>query len=100
MSIALFVQDSWIRPIGGDFLVVIFLYFAMRAVVSTSRILTATSVFLFAAGVEISSALDLVERLGLSGNKLAEVTLGATFDPLDFAAYALGIILAVALDRP
>ena len=98
--IALYVRDGVIRPLGGDFLVVMFLYFAARAALGLSRIATGVLVFVFAAAVEVSQGLGLVERLGLEGNQLAVTVLGATFDPIDIVAYGLGTILAAALDRP
>lgn len=97
--IALFVRDDVIRPLGGDLLVVIFLYFALRAASDWSRWVSAAMVLIFALAVEVSQAFGLVERLGLAGNRLAEVVIGATYDPKDLLAYAIGVVLAVSLDR-
>ncbi|MEM9233945.1 MAG: DUF2809 domain-containing protein, partial [Pseudomonadota bacterium] len=65
--IALFVRDDVIRPLGGDLLVVIFLYFALRAASGWSRWMSAAVVLIFALAVEVGQAVDLVDRLGLAG---------------------------------
>ena len=98
LGIAFFVRDSWVRPFGGDFLVVMFLYFALRGVTLWSKTVCAVIVVSVAFLIEGAQGAHLVEALGLGGHKLAELLLGATFDPLDLLAYALGLGAAAALD--
>ncbi|WP_370337655.1 DUF2809 domain-containing protein [Parvularcula marina] len=97
--IALYVRDDIIRPFGGDILVVIFLYFALRSVTNWPRAVSALIVLGFAVIIEVSQGLGLVERLNLDGNPLASVILGATFDPMDLLAYSIGAALAFLADR-
>jgi hypothetical protein len=57
--IALFVRDRFIRPYGGDFLVVIMLYYGVKAFVQTPPRTIALSVLLFAYTLEISNISGL-----------------------------------------
>lgn len=99
LLIALYVRDDFVRPFGGDVLVVVFLYFVLRAVTGWAKGRAAVTVLGFAILVEISQGLGLVERLGLSGNRIAEIILGSTFDFRDLVAYATGIVIAYLFDR-
>lgn len=99
MLIALFVRDRFVRPTGGDVLVVAFLYFLLRGLSPLSRAPAAALVFVFAAGVELTQAGGLVQRLGLADHALARTVLGSVFDWKDIAAYAVGA-LACRGSRP
>lgn len=97
--IAAFVRDRFVRPTGGDVLVVAFLYFLLRAAAPVTRLQAAAAVFLFAVGVELTQAAGLAERLGLEDDRLARLLLGHVFDPKDVAAYLVGALAAAFLDR-
>ncbi|WP_029033386.1 DUF2809 domain-containing protein [Salinimicrobium terrae] len=90
--IAVFVQDSFIRPYGGDFLVVIFLYCLLK---SFFRIPVKNAIFgvlLFSFVVEGSQYLRLVDLMGLQDNKIASVVLGNYFEWLDMVIYTLAAL--------
>ena len=88
--IALFVRDRFIRPIFGDFLVVIFMYHAVRAVLDVPKRLLCIALLLFSFSVEIGQYYDLVGMLGLRGNRVAEIIIGTGFSWIDMLAYSLG----------
>ena len=88
-----------VRTHGGDVAVTAFLYFAARAVLARKPLPTAAGVFALATLVEGSQALRLDERLGVEGTAFGRLVLGSTFDPRDIAAYALGVLLAVLVER-
>ncbi|PSJ43592.1 DUF2809 domain-containing protein [Allosphingosinicella deserti] len=93
LFIALTVEDRIIRPFGGDSLAVVLVYLVLRAA-SRIEVLAATALaFAIACAVEIAQWLDLLDTIGLRGNPIARVVLGASFDPMDLAAYALGAVL-------
>ena len=96
--IALFVRDRFIRPVFGDFLVVIFMYYAVAAFIRLSKIWLAAGVLLFAYAVEIGQYYNLVYHLGLKGNRLAEVIIGMGFTWTDMLAYTLGAIFVYLLE--
>lgn len=89
--IALYVRDSIIRPYGGDYLVVILIYCAVRTFFKAPPLKVAIGVLLFAYAVEVAQYFNIVDRLGLSGNILAKTVIGYGFEWLDLLAYTLGI---------
>lgn len=99
LLIAVAVRDRFVRPLGGDLLVVVFLYFLLRGLTPASRLQAGAAVFLFALGVELTQAAGLIEWLGLADHALARAVLGAVFDWKDVGAYALGALCAVLVDR-
>jgi len=92
LCIALFVQDRIIRPYIGDFLVVILIYCFLRSFLNITPVRTAIGVLIFAYIVEISQYFNLIEILGLKGNRPARMILGSAFSWADMVAYTLGII--------
>lgn len=91
--IALFVQDSFIRPYVGDMLVVILIYTFLRVIIPEKPRLLPLYVFLFAALVEGLQAIHVVELLGLQDSRFFSVLIGTTFDWKDIACYAVGCVL-------
>ena len=97
--IALYVSDRFIRPYGGDYLVVILLYCAIRSVVNLPARKVALSVLLFSYCLETLQYYRLVDRLGLSGNKLAKTVIGYGFSWWDMLAYTLGIVTVILVEK-
>jgi hypothetical protein len=97
--IAVYFRDWFVRPLGGDMLVLVFLYFLLRGLTPASRLQAGAAVLLFALWVELTQAAGLVEWLGLADHALACAVLGAVFDWKDVGACALGALCAVLLDR-
>jgi hypothetical protein len=93
--IGLRVHDDWIRPHGGDVLVVILLYFLVRAFLNVPVVPTALGVLAFSFAVEVLQYFHFVERLGLQDNRFARVILGSTFGWLDLVSYSVGIGLVL-----
>jgi hypothetical protein len=98
--IALFVHDAVIRPHGGDVLAVVLVYLGLRAVTRLTIVPAAITAFAIALAIEIGQLFDLVDLLGLGGNRIARTVLGTGFDLYDILAYAAGALLSVAIDRP
>ena len=95
--IALFVNDSFIRPTLGDVLVVVWLYYVMSSVINLPSKVIAVVTVAIAFAVEIAQYLNVPELLGLSPGSLFSVILGSTFDWLDLIAYAVGGMLCLLL---
>jgi hypothetical protein len=98
VCIALFVNDRFIRPYVGDFLVVMLMYCAVKAVFDVPHLPTAIGVLLFAYLIEFLQYLNIVSALGLLQNKLATTVLGSSFAWLDMLAYTLGVATILLLE--
>ena len=98
VCIALFINDSFIRPYVGDMLVTLLLCCLCRVIIPSKVRLLPLYVFAFAACVEIGQHFDLVALLGLADNRFLSVLMGRTFSWLDLLCYAVGCIAAWGLD--
>ncbi len=88
--IALYVRDDFIRPYVGDILVVVFMYFCVRAIFVKSRKLLPLYIFIFATTIEILQYFDYVSLLGLGDMKIFRILLGTTFSLEDILCYGVG----------
>lgn len=91
--IALYVNDSFVRPYIGDLLVVIVLYCFIKVWRPDKLSLLPLYIFIFAAGVEVLQYFNLVQVLGLESNRLLRVLIGSVFDLKDIVCYGLGCII-------
>ena len=99
VCIALFVNDSFIRPYVGDVLVTLLLCCLCRVIIPSKVRLLPLYVFAFSACVEIGQYFDLVALLGLTDNRFLSVLMGRTFSWLDLLCYAIGCVAAFLLDQ-
>ena len=99
VCIALFINDSFIRPYVGDMLVTLLLCCLCRVIIPSKLRLLPLYVFTFAACVEIGQYFDLVVLLGLADNRFLSVLMGRTFSWLDLLCYAVGCVAAFLLDQ-
>ena len=95
LSIALFVDDAFVRPYLGDVLVIPLVYCAIATFFEVRPAWLGLGVFAFACSVEFAQYHDLVRVLGLEQNRVARTLLGTAFSTLDLAAYAVGTALTV-----
>lgn len=97
--IALFLNDRFIRPYAGDFLVVIFLYCLVRSFFKTSVIQTLVGVLIFAILIEVLQLFPVLEYFGLKGNIYLAVILGTTFEWMDIFIYVAGCSLVFLIEK-
>jgi DNA integrity scanning protein DisA with diadenylate cyclase activity len=97
--IGLDVHDAIIRPFGGDFLIVILLYYFVKSFINAPATPTAIYVLLFSYAVEVSQYFHLVNILGLQNSFIAKALLGTTFSFVDLLCYTLGIALVLILEN-
>jgi len=95
LFIGIYVKDDFIRPYGGDFLVVILLYFLVRAFFNISVYRAAIYVLIFSFAVEFAQYFKIVEVLGLQDIKLARIIIGTSYAFEDLVAYFLGIVAVI-----
>ncbi len=96
--IAIFIRDRFIRPFVGDVLVVILIYCFVKSFVKLAAERVAVAVLIFACAIEILQYFQLVDRLGLQDNRIAQIVIGATFDWMDLVAYATGTAIVIAVE--
>lgn len=97
--IALFAHDEIIRPYVGDLLVVVLLYCLVKSFLNWSTSTTAVWVLLLSYLIETLQFFNIVQHLGLSGSKIANIIIGTYFTWFDILAYTLGILLVLAIEK-
>lgn len=96
LSIALFVDDAFVRPYLGDVLVIPLVYCLVATFIQVRPVRLGLSVLGLAFAVEAAQYFALSSVLGLEGNPIARVVLGTSYSTLDLVAYAVGAALTVA----
>ncbi|SED60680.1 Protein of unknown function [Tenacibaculum sp. MAR_2010_89] len=91
--------SGFIRHTLGDFLVVILLFYLMKAFSNFSNITIGIGVLLFSFLVEFLQLTFFLEYIGMQNNKLATIIFGATFSIGDLIAYTLGIATVLYLEK-
>ena len=99
LGIALYVDDTFIRPYFGDVLVVILIYCFVKSFLKLPVLKVALFVLLFAFTIEFLQYLNIVEKLGLQNSKLARTVIGTSFSWEDVVCYILGIAIVVAFEK-
>ena len=97
--IALYIKDKIIRPFVGDILVVIFIYYFIKAFINTKTINIAIFTLFFSFVVEILQYFNFVEMIGLGHNKAARIIIGTSFSWIDLLCYFIGFILLFFIDK-
>jgi hypothetical protein len=95
--IAAYLNDGFIRPYGGDFLVVILLYCLMRSFLNTSVPATALAALLISYLVEVTQYFGLADLLGVR-SRVLRILMGSYFTWNDILSYTLGIIFVLLLE--
>jgi len=98
LYIAECTHDAIIRPYGGDYLCVIFLYTLLRSFWDLPVRPLALWIFAFACFVEVTQYFHLADRLGFTKPSLIRTLLGYTFTWVDIGCYALGIGTVLGLE--
>ncbi len=97
--IALFVRDRFIRPYGGDIIVIGVLYCFVRILFPKKPRLLPLYLFAFAVLVEIGQAIDYVSLLGLSDSRFFRILMGSSFSWIDILCYLAGAAICFALQE-
>ena len=97
--IALFINDSFIRPYGGDILVVMLMYYFIKSFIETKPLYIIIGVVLFAYLVEVGQYFRLVEILNMQDNKVMCVVIGSSFSWWDIVCYTVGGLICYFIDR-
>jgi len=93
--IAKYLHDAFIRPFGGDVLVVVLIYAFFRIFLITNNKRLALGVLIFSFIIEFLQALHYVNWLGLQDNKFWSIVLGTYFSVYDLLAYFVGYLICL-----
>lgn len=96
--IALFVDDRFLRPYGGDIIVIGVLFCLVRVFVPDKLKTLPLWLFLFAALVEVGQYFNYAAVLGLDKYKFFRILLGSSFSWYDIACYAVGSLICFAVE--
>lgn len=97
--IALYIKDKIIRPFVGDILVVIFIYYFIKAFINKKALNIAIFTLIFSFVVEILQYFNFVNLIGLGHNKAARIIIGTSFSWIDLLCYFIGFILLFFIDK-
>ena len=97
--IAWYVHDNIIRPYGGDFLAVLFLYCLIKSFFYTPVLKAAVWALLVAYAIEVSQYFHLTHLLGLQNSKTIHLLLGSFFSWTDILCYTCGFILIIIIEQ-
>ncbi len=90
----------FVRADLGDYLVVVLVYAAAKAVGPYRATPLALAVFALGVVVEVAQALGLADRLGLAEGGVLRILVGTSFQLTDLAMYAAGCATAWLIDAP
>lgn len=89
--IARFMNDDFVRPYLGDFLVVILIYCFLMAVSRLSVLKGLLTVLIFSFTVESFQLVNIVKVLQYQPPKIVMIILGISFSVWDLIAYIFGL---------
>tara|TARA_R100000935_G_scaffold56494_1_gene88169 strand:+ start:896 stop:1297 length:402 start_codon:yes stop_codon:yes gene_type:complete len=96
--IARYVNDNFVRPYLGDFLVVILLYCFLMTITNFSVLKSLLIVLIFSFSIEFLQLLNIEEILRIKTSKILMLVLGNSFSVLDLGAYCLGLLFCYFLE--
>ncbi|WP_395053176.1 DUF2809 domain-containing protein [Flavobacterium sp.] len=97
--IALYVNDSFIRPYFGDYLVVFLVYCFVMSFLKANKYKMALAVLVFAFTVEFLQYVDFVTIVGLQKSRLARTVIGTSFSFEDLLLYFLAYLTITSLEK-
>lgn len=96
--IATYVNDGFVRPYLGDFLVVILLYCLLMAVFKISIAKGLLAVLVFSFSIEFFQLINIVKVLQYEPPKTIMIILGSSFSIWDLLAYFLGLLTCLLFE--
>jgi hypothetical protein len=97
--IALYINDKIIRPFVGDILVVIFIYYFIKAFINTKPLNIAIFTLIFSIIVEVLQYFKFVDLIGLGHIKAARIIIGTSFSWIDILCYIIGFGCLFLIDK-
>jgi hypothetical protein len=95
--IAIFFRDPFVRYFLGDVLIVVLICYFIRSFCAARLPLVIVGTLIFAYSVEIAQYFNIANYLGGRDSIAVQLTVGTTFEWLDFIAYTIGSGLNFAI---
>jgi hypothetical protein len=95
--IALFANDKFIRPILGDYLAVILLFYLFVTFLKISKNKIAVITLLISYFIEGLQYIHILELLHLDNIKILNILLGNSFSWTDMLTYTLGTLTVLLI---
>ncbi len=96
--IAMYVNDSFIRPFFGDYLVMFLMYCFVFTFWNTHFVNAAIAVLLFSYLIETLQYFHFVHNIGLEKYRILAVALGNSFAWGDILSYTLGFLTILPVE--
>jgi hypothetical protein len=90
-----YLHDAFIRPFGGDVLVVVLIYAFLRVFLKTNNKKLALGVLIFSFVIEFLQSVHYVAWFGWENNKLMSTIMGTSFSMYDLLAYFVGYLICL-----
>jgi hypothetical protein len=97
ICIAIFAKDDFIRPILGDYLASILLFYLFATFLKISKNKIALITLLISYLIEGLQFINILELLYLDKLKILAILLGTSFSWIDMIAYTLGILTVLLI---
>ncbi len=97
IAIALFINDQFIRPIFGDYLASILLFYMIATFAKLSEKKIAILTLIISYTIEVLQYIHVLELLHLDKIKILNIVLGNSFSWTDMIAYTLGILTVLLI---
>jgi Protein of unknown function (DUF2809) len=97
ITIAVFVNDQFIRPIFGDYLASILVFYLLATFLKTDLNKIAILSLLISYIIEFLQYIHILKILHLDKIKILNILLGNSFSWTDMLAYTFGIMTVVLI---
>ncbi|WP_298137432.1 DUF2809 domain-containing protein [Flavobacterium sp.] len=98
--IAIYGKDDFIRPIFGDYLASILVFYLLATFLKTDLNKIAILSLLISYMIEFLQYINILELLHLDKIKILNILLGNSFSWTDMLAYTLGILTILLIHNP
>jgi hypothetical protein len=90
--IALFINDNFIRPYFGDYLVIFLVYYFLLSFINADKNKIALGVLVFAFTVEIIQYFQILSYFNMEKNRILRIVAGNTFSFEDLIIYIVAFL--------
>lgn len=97
--IALFINDNFIRPYFGDYLVIFLIYYFLLSFINANKNKMALGVLVFAFFVESIQFFQVLSYFNLEKNRILKIVAGTTFSFEDLIIYSLAFLTIIFINK-